>query len=118
MTMFCFLIHVFGSARWFKNSAYIGIVATGLVFSLYTCTVTMACAPRPGSDVESYISGFRRDACSSPKGLNMIVSVIASIVNGLTDLFLLTAAILLNSSLNLPVKEMRGIYLMHLSGVM
>lgn len=112
------MIHIFGSTRWFKNSAYIGIIATGLLFSLYTCTVTMACAPRPGSDVQSYINGFRRDACSSSHGINMVVGVIMGFANGLTDLYLVTAAWVLNSTLNVTAKEMRFVYLVHLSGAM
>lgn len=95
-----------------------GIIATGLIYSLYTCTVTIACAARPGSDVASYIAGFRRDACSSSRGINMAVSLTMGFVNSLTDLYLVTAALILNSSLNATAREMRGIYLIHFGGAM
>jgi hypothetical protein len=116
--MFWFLLRTFRGTRWFRNSVYFGIIATGLVYSLYTITVTMACAPRPGTDTESYISGFRRDSCSSGSGVNMIVTLLAGLVNGLTDLYLVAAALILNSTLHVTAREMRGVYLIHLCGTM
>ncbi|KAF2680774.1 hypothetical protein K458DRAFT_372755 [Lentithecium fluviatile CBS 122367] len=116
VSMFWFLLRIFRDVRWFRTSAYFSIIATGLVYSGYTITVTMACAPRPGADKESYIAGFRRDSCSSSSGINMIVSLIAGLVNSLTDLYLVAAALILNSTLHVTAREMRGVYLIHLSG--
>lgn len=116
--MFWFLLRVFRGTRWFKNSAIVLVIATGLVYSLYTITVTMACAPRPGTDKESYINGYRRDSCSAPTGINMIVSLLSSLANSLTDIYLVTAALILNSTLRVTAREMRGVYLIHFSGAM
>jgi hypothetical protein len=78
----------------------------------------MACAPRPGTNTESYINGYKRDSCSSSSGINMVVSLIAGLANGLTDLYLVAAALILNSTLHVTAREMRGVYLIHLSGTM
>ncbi|KAF2641012.1 hypothetical protein P280DRAFT_299953 [Massarina eburnea CBS 473.64] len=118
VTIFGFLIRIFKPTRWFKNSAYVGIIATGLVFSAYTCTVSLACAPRPDYNVESYINGYRRDACSSPNGAYTVVSMITGIFDCLTNIYLLTAALVLNSSLNVTAKEARIAYLIHFIGTL
>ncbi|KAF1953700.1 hypothetical protein CC80DRAFT_595600 [Byssothecium circinans] len=118
VTIFGFLIRIFKPTRWFKNSAYVGIIATGVVFSLYTCAVSLACAPKPDYDVGSYINGFRREACSSSNGANTVVSLITGIFDSLTNVYLLTAALILQSSLNVTVKEARSIYLLLFSGTL
>jgi len=116
--MFWFLLRIFRSTRWFRISAIVLIIFTGLVYSFSTITVTMACAPRPGTDTASYINGYRRDSCSSSNGIHMVVSLIAGLINGFTDLYLVAAALILNSALHVTAREMRGVYLIHLSGAM
>jgi len=116
--VFTHLMHAFASARWFKHSGYIGIISTGLVYGLYTCTVSISCAPTPDSDVDSYINGFRQRACSAPEGANMLVGIIMAVFNSLTDVFLLVTSFLLSPSMNVTVKERQVIYAMHFFGVM
>jgi len=48
----------------------------------------------------------------------MVVSLIAGLINGFTDLYLVAAALILNSALHVTAREMRGVYLIHLSGAM
>jgi hypothetical protein len=48
----------------------------------------------------------------------MIVTLLAGLVNGLLDLYLVAAALILNSTLHVTAREMRGVYLIHLSGAM
>ena len=112
------LSHVFKSVRWFKNSGYIIIPITGLMYALYTCTVSIACAPKPDSDADSYINGFRQKACSISGGPNMTVGIVMALTNALVDFYLLIATFWLSPSMNVTVKERRIIYLMHLIGIM
>lgn len=112
------LIHVFKSTRWFKNTGYIIIVATGMVYALYTCVVSIACSPSPDSDLESYIKGFRQRACSGPGGANMAVGILMALVNSFADFYLLVATFVLSPFMNVTIKERRIIYLMHVIGAM
>jgi hypothetical protein len=48
----------------------------------------------------------------------MVVSLIAGLVNGLTNLYMVAAAMMLNSTLHVTAREMRGVYLIHFSGAM
>lgn len=118
LALFSFVLTIFGSVRWFKNCAWIGIIVTGLVFSTYTVVVTMSCGPRPDSDAQSYLKGLNRKECSSSSGANAIVSNITSIVNGISNLYLVLISYPLISDLALHRKQMRGVYLMHGLGFM
>lgn len=111
------LIRVFTSVRWFKNTGYIIVVATGLIYGLYTCTTSIACAPKPVDDLESYINGFRQRTCSGTEGANMAVGILMALVNSLADFYLAIATFVLSPSMNVTVKERRIIWLMHFVGV-
>jgi hypothetical protein len=111
------LAHVFTSVRWFKNTGYIIVVATGMVYALYTCTTSIACSPRPDDDLDSYINGFRQRTCSGAGGANMAVGIFMALINSLADFYLLIATFFLSPSMNVTVKERRVIYLMHFVGL-
>ncbi|KAJ4349476.1 uncharacterized protein N0V89_008091 [Didymosphaeria variabile] len=111
------LVHVFTSVRWFKNSGYVIVVATGMIYALYTCTTSIACSPKPDDDLDSYVEGFRKTTCSGAGGANMIVGILMALFNSLADFYLLVATFLLSPSMNVTVKERRVIYLMHFVGV-
>ena len=111
------LIHVFKSVRWFKNTGYIIVVATGLIYGLYTCTTSIACSPKPDDELESYINGFRQRTCSGAQGANMAVGILMALVNSLADFYLVIATFVLSPSMNVTVKERRVIWLMHFVGV-
>lgn len=118
LALFSFILTAFGSARWLKNCAWAGIIVTGLFFSTYTIVVTMTCGPRPGSDAQSYLNGLNRRECSASSGANAIVSNLTSVVNGISNVYILLISYPLVSTLPLTQKEMRGVYVMHLIGVL
>jgi len=112
------LMHVFTSFRWFRNTGYIIIVATGMVYALYTCVTSVACSPGADSDLNSYINGFRERACSGAGGANMIVGILMAFVNSSADFYLLVATFMLSPSMNVTIKERRVVYCMHFLGAM
>ncbi|KAF2105745.1 hypothetical protein BDV96DRAFT_356723 [Lophiotrema nucula] len=116
LTLFCLILSAFGSVRWLKNCAYIGIVVTGLFFSAYTIVVTSSCGPRPGTDAQSYLNGLNRKTCSSSNGPNAVFSIMTSVVNFGSDLFLLLLPLPCVRALTLPPKQKLGIWLIMLSG--
>ncbi|KAF1999228.1 hypothetical protein P154DRAFT_232007 [Amniculicola lignicola CBS 123094] len=116
LTLFCSILTAFGSVRWLKNCAYMGIVVTGLFFSMYTIVVTSACGPRPGTDKQSYIDGVNRKQCSASDGANAIVSILTSIVNFSSDLYLLVIPLPAIYRLSLAPKQKIGVWIIMLSG--
>jgi hypothetical protein len=74
LSLFCFVLRHFGSVRWVKNCAYMGIIVLGLVFSAYTIIVTISCGPVPGSDTASYLRGLGQKQCSAPEGVTAVSS--------------------------------------------
>jgi hypothetical protein len=68
------VVRHFGSVRWVKNCAYVGIIVLGLVFSTYTIIVTISCGPVPGSDTASYLRGLSQKKCSAPEGVTAVSS--------------------------------------------
>jgi hypothetical protein len=116
--LFSFVLSVFGSVRWLKNCAWTGIIVTGLIFSTYTIVVTMACSPRPESDSESYLNGINRQQCSDSSGVNAIVSIITSVANGVSNVYLLLISYPLVCTLPLQRRELHGAYLMLSIGAM
>ncbi|KAF2649783.1 hypothetical protein K491DRAFT_721365 [Lophiostoma macrostomum CBS 122681] len=111
-----FILTYFGSVRWAKNCAWVGIIATGLVFSAYPIVVTMTCGPRAGSDVESYIDGLDHVQCTSSSGANAISSDVTSILNAASNLYLLLIVYPLVPTLTLTRNEMRGVYGIYSTG--
>jgi hypothetical protein len=111
------LVHVFTSVRWFRNTGYIIVVATGMVYALYTCTTSIACSPKPDDDLDSYINGFRQRTCSGAGGANMAVGIFMALTNSFADFYLLVATFYLSPSMNVTAKERRVIYLIHFVGV-
>lgn len=111
------LVHVFTSVRWFKNCGRIIVPTTGMVYALYTCTASIVCAPRPDSELESYINGFQQKTCSGEGGVNMAVGIIMALINALADLYLVIATFMISPSLRVTIKERRVIYLIHFVGI-
>ncbi|KAF2713805.1 hypothetical protein K504DRAFT_530724 [Pleomassaria siparia CBS 279.74] len=118
LSLFCFVLRHFGSVRWVKNCVYVGIIFLGIVFSAYTLIVTMACGPKNGLDLKAYLHGLNRSHCSSPNGATAIVSVFTGTVNGVGDLYLILISMPLISSLRLTKRQMYGVYLTQISGVL
>ncbi|KAF2269661.1 hypothetical protein CC78DRAFT_236831 [Lojkania enalia] len=116
LTLFCMIITAFGSIRWLKNCAYVGIIVTGLFFAAHTIIVTISCGPRPGTDGASYLNGLNRAECSSSTGINAIFSIITSVVNFSSDIYLLLIPLPSVHALRLPPKQKLGIYVIMLSG--
>ncbi|KAF2870128.1 hypothetical protein BDV95DRAFT_608145 [Massariosphaeria phaeospora] len=117
LTLFCFLLQVFGSVRWLKNCVCIGIVVTGLGFASHTIVATMACGPRPDSKTDSYLNGLNRKECTSPTGVYAITSMLASIFNALSDLYLVVLPLPLISRLDVTAKQMHGVRSIYVFGV-
>jgi hypothetical protein len=118
LALFSFVLSVFSSVRWLKNCVWTGIIITGLIFATNTIVVTMACSPRPGTDLQSYLNGINRQECSGPSGLNAIVSAFTSVTNAISNVYLLLISYPLVCTLPLPRREVRGAYLMLSIGVM
>lgn len=118
LALFSFVLSAFGSVRWLKNCVWTGIIVTGLIFATYTIVATMACSPRPESDFRSYLNGINREQCSGSCGLNAVVSAIASVANGISNVYLLLISYPLVCTLPLSRTEVRGAYLMLSIGVM
>ncbi|KAL1610567.1 hypothetical protein SLS60_002236 [Paraconiothyrium brasiliense] len=111
------LLHVFASVRWFKNTGYIIIVVTGMIYALYTCTTSIACSPKPEDDLNSYVNGFAARTCSGPGAANMVIGILMALFNSFADFYLLVATFVLSPSMKVTDKERRVIYLMHTVGV-
>ncbi|ORY04949.1 hypothetical protein BCR34DRAFT_53300 [Clohesyomyces aquaticus] len=118
LTLFCSMLREFGYVRWIKNSAYAGIVITGLFSSIYTVVVALACGPRPNTDAGSYWSGFQRNQCSSPDGVNAIASIMFGVLNFASDACLVALPLSPVRSMILPAKQKIGVYTIVLSGLM
>ncbi|KAF2275313.1 uncharacterized protein EI97DRAFT_501919 [Westerdykella ornata] len=118
LSLFLFVISIFGSVRWLKNCCWIGIIIAGLVFSAYTIVVTMTCGPSPSSDVRSYLNGLNRKDCSAPSGANAITSIVAWGVNAGSNLYLLLITSPLVPRLGLQRKDKRRALLMLLNGAL
>ncbi|PVI00983.1 hypothetical protein DM02DRAFT_654884 [Periconia macrospinosa] len=117
LVIFTFITRIFNAPRWYKNSTYVGTILTGLLFSQYTCTVVLACGPKPEDDVKSYINGFRTKACSSPDGVHMVTGITTGIFNCLTNLYLLSAAIVLRNALKESTRNSKSTYAIYASGL-
>ncbi|KAF2729423.1 hypothetical protein EJ04DRAFT_67126 [Polyplosphaeria fusca] len=116
LALFCLILTAFGSVRWLKNCAYLGIVVTGLFFSAYTIVVTVSCGPRPTTDAASYLAGLNRPQCSSSNGMNAVFSIVTSVVNVSSDFYLLIIPLPAIRALTLPPKQKFGVYLIMMSG--
>ncbi|KAF2472582.1 uncharacterized protein BDR25DRAFT_15617 [Lindgomyces ingoldianus] len=117
LTLFCSILSAFGSVRWLKNCAYIGLITTGLFFMAYSIIVAVSCGPRPSTDTESYLNGFNRGQCSSATGVNAIASILLGIVNLASDVYLLIIPLPSVISLNIPLKQKIGVFAIVCSGL-
>jgi hypothetical protein len=78
----------------------------------------MTCSARPHSDLDSYLNGINRRECSDSSGVHAIVSTLASVADGVANVYILLISYPLVYTLQLQRREVRGAYLMLSLGVM
>ena len=116
LSLFIFLLELFGSLLWLRRMTIAGIVITGLYYWAAMIAFVTMCSPSPTGphSQSSYLEGLRSDKCNKTRPMQVVTAA----VNMISDLYLILLSLPPVWSLKLPLCKKLGVSMIFLTGFM